>query len=63
MGRFWGLALLGVGTFVAIAGAAFVFITVIAPTTSPARMLSFNAAMFAVTGGVLAVVVWASRRG
>ncbi len=32
-----------------------------APTSSPSRMVAFLATMFAVTGAVVAVVVWAAK--
>ena len=58
--RLGKLALIGVGTFAVIGGAAGLFIGLLSPVT-PARMVAFNGVMFAVTGAVVAVVVWASR--
>lgn len=55
------LALVGIGTFAVIALAALLFISLIAPTVTPARMVAFLSAMFAVTGGVIAVIIWAAR--
>ncbi len=57
--RLTKLACVGIGTFAVIG--AFVLIRLMAPTITPARIVAFNAVMFAVTGGVIAVVVWAAR--
>ena len=59
--RLGKLALVGIGTFAAIVLGAFVLIRLMAPTVSLARMVAFNAVMFAVTGAVLAVVIWAAK--
>lgn len=58
--RLGKLALVGVGTFTVIAAAAWLFIGLLVPVT-PARMVAFLSAMFAVTGGIIAAVVWVSR--
>jgi len=61
--RLGKLTLVGIATFAAIVLGAFVLIRLMAPTISLARMVAFNAVMFAVTGAVVAVVVWvASNR-
>ena len=59
--RLGKLALVGIGTFAAIALGGFVLIRLMAPTISLAGMVAFNTLMFAVTGAVLAVVIWAKR--
>ena len=59
--RLGKLALIGVGTFTVIALAALLFISLIAPTVTPARMVAFNGVMFAATGAVVAVVVWVAK--
>lgn len=59
--RLGKLALVGVGTFAAIMLGALVLIRLIAPTISLVRMVAFNGVMFAVTGAVLAVVIWAAK--
>jgi len=52
------LALVGIATFAAITLAALVLLRLMAPTISLVRMIAFNGVMFAVTGAVLAVVIW-----
>lgn len=59
--RLGKLALVGVGTFAAIRLGALVLIRLIAPTISLVRMVAFNGVMLAVTGAVLAVVIWAAE--
>jgi len=59
--RLGKLMLVGIGTFAVIALAALLFISLIAPTVPPSRTVAFNAVMFAVTGAIIAVVVWAAR--
>ena len=59
--RLGNLALVGIGTFVVIAIAAWLFIRLIAPTITPARMVAFDGVMSAVTGSVIAIVAWAAK--
>ena len=63
--RLGQLALVGMGTFAAIWAGSVVLALVWAPTSSPSRLVAFQSTMLAVTGAVLAVVIWAAgnRRG
>ena len=56
--RLGKLVLVGIATFAAIAVAAVVLGFISLPW-----WLLYNGVMFAVTGAVLAVVVWAAREG
>ena len=58
------LLVVGLGTF-AVIWVGGVLLALLWPTSSLSRLASFNAMMFAITGGVLAVVIWAAgnRRG
>ena len=54
------LALVGIGTFVAIWLGGVLLALVWAPTSSPSRLVAFQSTMLAVTGAVLAVAIWAA---
>lgn len=57
------LALPALLAFLAISAGAVVLILLWSPTTSPARMVAFLGAMFALSGAVVvAVIVWAAGR-
>ncbi len=58
--RLGKLTLVGVATFAAIWVAGAVLGLLWTPTVSPTRLVAFLVSMFAVTGGMLAVVVWAA---
>jgi len=51
------LLLTALGTFAAIATAGLVLILLLAPTITPYRLVAFITAMFAVSGGVLGMVI------
>ena len=55
------LALVGIGTFAAIWIGGVLLALLWALTSCPSRMVAFLATMFAVTGAVLAVVIWTAR--
>ncbi len=59
--RLGRLALVGIGTFAAIWIGGVLLALLWAPTSSPSRLVAFVGSMFAVTGAVIAVVVWAAR--
>lgn len=59
--RLGQLALVGIGTFAAIWIGGVVLALLWAPTSSPSRLVAYLGSMFAVTGAVVAVAVWASR--
>ena len=59
--RLGKLAIIGVGTFAAIWIGGVLLALLWAPTSSPPRLVAFIGSMFAVTGGVLAVVIWAAK--
>ena len=59
--RLGKLALVGVGTFAAIWLGGVLLALLWAPTSSPARLVAYFGSMFAVTGAVLAVVIWAAK--
>ena len=59
--RLGKLALVGIGTFAAIWIGGVVLALSWAPTSSPSRLVAYLGSMFAVTGGVLAVVIWAAK--
>jgi len=59
--RLGELVLVAVLTFAAIWIGGVLLALLWAPTSSPARLVSYIATMFAVTGAVLAVVVWAAK--
>ena len=59
--RLGKLALVGIGTFAAIWVSGVVLALLWAPTCSPARLVAYLGSMFAVTGAVLAVVIWAAK--
>ena len=59
--RLGKLALVGIATFAAIWIGGVLLGLAWAPTSSPSRLVGFIATMFAVTGALLAVVVWAAK--
>ena len=59
--RLGKLALVGVGTFAAIWIGGVLLALLWAPTSSPPHLVAFIGSMFAVTGAVLAVVIWAAK--
>ena len=59
--RLGKLAFVGIGTFAAIWIGGVVLALLWAPTSSSSRLVAYLGSMFAVTGGVIAVVVWAAR--
>ena len=59
--RLGQLALVGIGTFAAIWLGGVVLALLWAPTSSPSRLVAYLGSMFAVTGAVLAVVIWAAK--
>ena len=59
--RLLNLLMVAVAPFAIIWGGRLLLALLWAPTSSPSRMVAFLAIMFAVTGAVLAVVVWAAK--
>ncbi len=56
--RLGKLAPVGIGTFAAIWAGGVLLALAWVPTSSPSRMVAFQSTMLAVTGAVLALVLW-----